>query len=68
MIGLVKEGDIIEIDIPGRTIELKVSDKELAKRKAAWRKPKPRFTTGWLARYAEFATSADTGAVLSIKQ
>jgi dihydroxy-acid dehydratase len=65
-IGLVKDGDIIDIDIPARKIELKVSEKELAKRRASWKAPAPRFTTGWLARYAKFAGSADVGGVLSI--
>ncbi len=68
LIGLVKNGDIIEIDIPGRRIELKVPAKEIAKRKAAWRQPKPKVSSGWLARYAEFASSADTGAALSTKR
>ena len=66
-IGLVKAGDIIDIDIPGRTIELKVSDKELAKRRAAWKAPKSKVKSGWLARYAKFAGSADTGASLVIE-
>ena len=66
-IGLVKEGDIIAIDIPNRTIELKVSDKELAKRRASWKAPLPRFKSGWLARYAKFAGSADVGGALSIE-
>ena len=65
-IGLVKNGDIIEIDIPGRKIELHVSDKELAKRRACWKAPEPKVKTGWLARYARFAGSADTGASLTL--
>ncbi|MEN6411348.1 MAG: dihydroxy-acid dehydratase [Veillonellales bacterium] len=63
-IGLIKEGDSILIDIPGRKLELKVSDEELAKRKAAWSQPKPKVTSGYLARYAKLVTSANTGAVL----
>jgi dihydroxy-acid dehydratase len=63
-IGLVQEGDIISIDIPGRKLNVKVSDEELAKRKAAWVQPKPKVTTGYLARYAKLVTSASTGAVL----
>jgi dihydroxy-acid dehydratase len=66
-IGLIQEGDIIEIDIPARKLQVNVSDEELAKRKASWSAPKPRYTKGWLARYAAFATSADTGAVLKIQ-
>ncbi|MEN6566414.1 MAG: dihydroxy-acid dehydratase [Veillonellales bacterium] len=63
-IGLIKEGDSILIDIPGRKLELKVSDEELAKRKAAWSQPKSKATSGYLARYAKLVTSANTGAVL----
>jgi len=63
-IGLLRNGDIIEIDIPSNTINVKLSDGELAKRKKAWKPPKPRITKGYLAKYASMATSADTGAVL----
>jgi dihydroxy-acid dehydratase len=63
-IGLLKNGDIIEIDIPNNTINVKLSDAELAKRKKAFKPPKPRITKGYLAKYATMATSADTGAVL----
>ena len=63
-IGLVEEGDMISIDIPNCSIELEVSDEELAKRKAAWVCPEPRVKTGYLARYAKMVTSADKGAIL----
>lgn len=63
-IGLLKNGDIIEIDIPNNAINVKLSDGELAERKKDWRPPKPRITKGYLAKYASMATSADTGAVL----
>jgi len=63
-IGLLKNGDIIEIDIPKNKINVKLSDAELAERKRTWKPPKPRITTGYLAKYAFLATSADTGAVL----
>jgi dihydroxy-acid dehydratase len=63
-IGLLKNGDIIEIDIPNNTINVKLSDKQLAERKKSWKPPKPRVTKGCLAKYASMATSADTGAVL----
>ncbi|MHC4324132.1 MAG: dihydroxy-acid dehydratase [Planctomycetota bacterium] len=63
-IGLLKDGDIIEIDIPGNKINVKLSGDELAERKKAWTPPKPRITEGCLAKYASMATSADTGAVL----
>jgi dihydroxy-acid dehydratase len=63
-IGLLKNGDIIEIDIPRNKIRVKLSKDELAKRKKTWKPPKPRITEGCLAKYASMATSADTGAVL----
>ena len=63
-IALIREGDIISIDIPARTITLQVSDEELAARKAAWVCPEPRIKTGYLARYAKLVTSADRGAIL----
>ena len=63
-IGLIKEGDIVEIDIPKNTMNVKLSDEELAERKKQWKPRPPRITTGWLGRYATMATSADTGAIL----
>jgi len=63
-IGLLKNGDIIEIDIPAKKLGVRLSDDELAKRKAQFRPPQPRITKGCLAKYASMATSADTGAVL----
>jgi len=63
-IGLLKNGDIIEIDIPNNKINVKLSDKQLAERKKSWKPPKPRITKGCLAKYASMATSADTGAIL----
>ncbi len=63
-IGLLKDGDIIKIDIPSNRIDVELSDKELAGRRKAWKPPKPRITKGYLAKYASMATSADTGAVL----
>jgi len=63
-IGLLKNGDIIEIDIPAKKISVRLSEQELAKRKTEWKPPKPRITKGCLAKYASMATSADTGAVL----
>jgi dihydroxy-acid dehydratase len=62
-IALVKEGDIIAIDIPAKKLNLKVSDQELAKRKKALKPFKPSITTGYLARYAKMVTSASTGAI-----
>ena len=63
-IGLLKNGDIIEIDIPNNKIDVKVSEAELNDRRKNWTPPKPRVTKGSLAKYAAMATSADTGAVL----
>jgi dihydroxy-acid dehydratase len=62
-IGLVEEGDLIAIDIPAHTITLKVSDEELAARKAKWVCPEPKIKTGYLARYAQLVSSADKGAI-----
>ncbi|MBE6594322.1 MAG: dihydroxy-acid dehydratase [Ruminococcaceae bacterium] len=64
-IALVEEGDIIAIDITACKIELKVSDEELAARRAAWVCPAPKVTTGYLARYAKLVSSADKGAILN---
>ena len=66
-IALVEEGDIISIDIDNHKLELKVSDEEMAARKARWQAPTPQVTTGYLARYASLVTSADRGAVLEVK-
>ncbi|MHC4214909.1 MAG: dihydroxy-acid dehydratase, partial [Planctomycetota bacterium] len=63
-IGLLKDGDIIEIDIPNNKLSVKLTDAELAERKKQWKEPPPRITQGYLAKYASMATSADTGAVL----
>lgn len=63
-IALVKDNDVIELDIPGRRIELKVTEAELQKRKKRWKPPAPKIKTGWLARYAKVVTSANTGAVV----
>ena len=65
-IALVHEGDLISIDIPKCKIELRVSDAELAERRAAWVCPPPKVTTGYLARYAKMVSSADKGAILEV--
>lgn len=64
-IALVREGDIIAIDIPNCAVELKVSDEELEKRRAAWVCPPPKVATGYLARYARLVSSADKGAIFN---
>jgi dihydroxy-acid dehydratase len=61
--GLIRDGDIIEYDIPNRRLDLAVPAEELARRRASWRPPK-RELKGILARYARLAQSASTGAVL----
>ena len=63
-IGLIEEGDIINIDIPNAKITLEVSDEVLAERKAKYVAPEPNIKTGWLSRYARMVTSANLGAVL----
>ena len=63
-IGLLKDGDIIEIDIPANSIRVKLTDAQLAERKKSWQPKEPNITKGYLAKYASMATSADTGAVL----
>ncbi len=62
-IGLLRDGDMVTIDIPNRRLEVALSDEELVARRKTWR-PVQRKLTGWLARYARLATSADEGAVL----
>ena len=63
-IALVEEGDQISIDIPNCSIELKVSEAELAKRRMTWVCPEPKVKTGYLVRYAKLVSSADKGAIL----
>ncbi|MHC4645587.1 MAG: dihydroxy-acid dehydratase [Planctomycetota bacterium] len=63
-IGLLKEGDLIEIDIPDNTINVRLTEGELAERRKQWKPPRARITKGYLAKYAAMATSADTGAIL----
>ena len=66
-IALVEEGDIIAIDIPANTINVKVSDEVLAERRAKWQPREPKVKSGYLARYASVVTSADKGAILQIQ-
>ncbi len=65
-IALVKNGDIIEIDINANTINVQLSEEEFAKRKAEWKPREPKITTGYLARYASLVTSGNRGAVLEV--
>ena len=63
-IALVEEGDIISIDIPNMKLDVKVSDEEMAARKAKWQPREPKVTSGYLARYREMVTSGNRGAIL----
>ncbi|HJC47435.1 MAG TPA: dihydroxy-acid dehydratase [Candidatus Lachnoclostridium pullistercoris] len=63
-IALVKEGDRISINIPEGKLNVLVDEAELEARRAAWKAPEPKETTGWLGRYAKLVSSANTGAVL----
>lgn len=63
-IALVKEGDIIKINIPENTLTLDISDEEMEKRRAEWKPRTPKVTNGYLARYAKMVTSGNRGAVL----
>ena len=65
-IALVEEGDIISIDIPNMKLDVKVSEEELAARKAKWQPREPKVTSGYLARYREMVTSGNRGAILEI--
>lgn len=65
-IALIEEGDIIDIDINANTINFRVSDEELAKRRAAWKPRQSKITTGYLARYASLVTSGNRGAILEV--
>ncbi len=60
----MKEGDIIEIDVDKEEINVKLSDKELEKRRKKLRPFKPKVKSGWLSRYSAFVASADKGATL----
>ena len=65
-IALVHEGDTILVDIPNNRLELKVSEEELAKRRAAWTPKKPKITEGYLGRYQALVTSGNRGAILEL--
>ena len=65
-IALVEEGDIISINIPEMKLDIKVSDEEMAARKAKWQPREPKVTTGYLSRYRELVPSGSRGAILEI--
>ncbi len=66
-IALVEEGDIIKINIPENTLNVDISEEEMAARKAKWQPREPKVTTGYLARYASMVTSGNRGAILEIR-
>ena len=63
-IALINEGDIIDIDIPGDSINVRISDQELEERRKGWKPMEPKIKEGWLSRYSRMASSASKGAVL----
>lgn len=63
-IAILRDGDTIALDIPNRSIQVKLSDQEIRDRLSKWRPPRPKVTDGWLARYSKLVTSANTGAIL----
>jgi len=63
-IGLIQEGDIIDINIPGNSINVRISEEEMEKRRETWTPNPPKPLTGWLSRYIRLVSSANTGAVL----
>jgi len=65
-IGLVRDGDMVCIDLPERKLDVELSASELRARRAQWIAPEPRYTRGWLARYAAMVTNAGRGAVLEL--
>ncbi|NWF69603.1 MAG: dihydroxy-acid dehydratase [Chloroflexi bacterium] len=65
-IGLLQEGDLIEVSIPERRLSVLLSDDELARRKAAWQAPEPRYISGVMAKYARTARQANDGAVTNM--
>ena len=67
-IALIEEGDIIKIDIPNNSLNVDVTDEELAKKKEKWQPREPKITDGYLRRYAALVTSGNRGAVLDVDQ
>ncbi len=65
-IAIVQTGDTIDIDIPNKRLDVRLSDEEIRRRLSEWKRPAPKVTTGYLARYAALVTSAATGAVLKV--
>ena len=64
-IGLIRDGDMVDMDVGARSLDIEVDEAELRRRRAGWRAPEPRCTRGWLARYGRLVTNASNGAVLA---
>ena len=62
-IGMLREGDIITLDIPNRRLDARITEEEMTDRRAAWQPMEPKYTTGVLAKYAKLVSSAAEGAV-----
>jgi dihydroxy-acid dehydratase len=62
-IAVIRENDRIEIDIPGKTINLQVADEEIKKRLSGWTRPEPKISHGYMERYSRMVSSASEGAV-----
>jgi len=60
-LALVEDGDVVELDIPGRRLELRVGEEELARRRAAWRRPEPPYPRGYGRMFARHITQANEG-------
>ena len=65
-IAFVEDGDMVELDLNNRTINLEISDEEFEKRRANWKEFEPKVKKGWLGRYSKLVTSANTGGVMKI--
>jgi dihydroxy-acid dehydratase len=63
-IGLIRDGDMVRIDLSARTLAVELDDAELVDRRAAWTPPAPKYQRGWLARYTKLVTNASNGAIL----
>ena len=68
LIGLIEENDLINIDIPGKKIELLVKENEINARREKWIKPQPKIKKGYMARYAAQVSSAGNGAIFRYEQ
>jgi dihydroxy-acid dehydratase len=63
-LAIIKDGDMIKIDIPARALNAVLSDEDIATRLKSWKRPAPKIRKGYLARYARLVSSADEGAIM----